>query len=383
MIASTVAAGCSLGLRSVGATILGFCPQYAPIPVTLPPVPKLSLPNGDSLPLPAFEPSWYLRSGHVQTAAVPLMGGVPFRERPECRRIFVDFTDDTGDRTDAYVADAADSDSAERPLVILFHGLGGDADSAYVTRTAARLLDGGFDVMTPNFRGAGTSAELASELHHPGRSGDVQLFLDGLRSQHEQFADRRVVVGGFSLGGHVLLKYLADRHTREHTSGVVAGFTVSAPLSLRETSLRLSMLRNLAFCQFILRKMKAEYTRPNGRLLDSQRAAIAAARTVWQFDAAFTSGYLGYDSVDDFYCEMSAIDELSRVDVPTVMIHAEDDPFVPSGHYHRDVFKTDPELCRVLTTDGGHVGFFEGRGSRRWLDDTLLTLLHAEFWTRV
>ena len=337
---------------------------------------QVELQNRPPLDLPDFRPRLWLRSGHVQTAFVPVAGGRPFRERDDARRLLVKYADDTGDSTDAYYCSGG-PDSAGRPVFVLFHGLGGTADSGYVTRTAANVRDGGFDVLTPNFRGAGTAAPLARELHHPGRKEDITAFLTGLLDQYPEFDGRELVVAGFSLGGHVVLKYLADEH---RDGAVVAGLTVSAPLSLSSTSRQLSLLKNLTFCQYILRKMKQEYLRENAKVTDAERTAIRWARTVWQFDDGFTAPRLGHADAADFYDTMSAVDELDRVDVPTVMIHAEDDPFVPHEHYQSDVFASNPHLSRVLVPGGGHVGFFEGRGEVRWLDEAILTLLRSRYW---
>ena len=337
--------------------------------------------GNSTVSLPPFRPIWPMRSGFAQTVAVPLLGGRDLRGNDGCRRLVVAYEDGTGDRTDAYYQPAAGGAGKSRPAVVLFHGLGGDASTAYVTRSAANLLGLGFDVMTPNFRGSGTAAELAREFHHPGRSEDVRLFFDGVRGQFPEFADREFVVVAFSLGGHVMLKYLADAHSPERPQGVVAGVTISAPLSLDDTSRRLSTAANHPFCRYILHKMKTEYSRANGAATDEQRAAMQTARTVWQFDEAFTSKYLGYDSAADFYAAMSAVDELRRIEVPTVLISAEDDPFVSESYYRDAAFGENRFLSRVVTDNGGHCGFFEGRRGKRWLDRTLETLIDSKFWT--
>ena len=338
---------------------------------------QVDIGGGEPIELPDFRPALPLRSGHVQTAMMPLAGGRPFRERGDARRLIVEYRDGTGDSTDAYHC-PGEGDAADRPVLVLFHGLGGTADSNYVTRTAADVRDGGFDVITPNFRGAGTSGPLARQLHHPGRKEDVKAFLRQLVEQYPEFDGRELVVAGFSLGGHVVLKYLADEH--ETDGPVVAGLTISAPLSLDATSRQLSKAGNLAFCAYILKKMKKEYGRENADVTPAERKLIAAARTVWQFDDTFTSPRLGFEGAAAFYEEMSAVDELERVDVPTVMIHAEDDPFVPHGHYEDAVFNRAECLSRVLVPHGGHIAFFETLGGRRWLDETVVTLLRSRFW---
>ena len=340
-------------------------------------------PRAFGIDLPPYKPRPWLFSGKLQTIGVPVLGHRPLEKQFPSQRLTVPFDDGSGDRTDVYHywpgRPQRFRSDGPRPRFLLLHGLGGHAHSAYIECSAAALLEAGYEVLLPNFRGAGSARDLAAILHHPGRSDDLHLLLTSMQRHRPDLFDRDLIAVGYSLGGHLLLKFLAD-HDVGHTDGdrlhprLKLAVTVSAPLSLASTSERLTEWQNSPFNLYLLRKIKHDVLRPNASLSASEREAIAAARTVWQLDDTFTAPRLGEESAEAFYAAHSAIDELEEITLPTVMIHSLDDPFVPNADYSHPHIEANRHLAPVLLPDGGHVGFFTGQSGPRWLDRTLLRL---------
>ena len=338
--------------------------------------------------LPPYKPRPWLFSGKLQTIGVPLAKVRDLHKDYPSRRYVLPLDDNSGDATDLYHYWPSHRGPAEgdKPAFLLVHGLGGHAHSAYITCSAANLLAAGHDVLMPNFRGAGTARDLARVLHHPGRSDDLDLILTALGKEAPQLTQRDTIAVGYSLGGHLLLKFLADFDVRgqpggEGKHGFVRGaVTVSAPLSLDGTSRALSQPMNYPFNLYLLRKIRHEVLRPNAVLSDAERQAAKAARTVREFDETFSAPRLGEPSAEAFYAASSAIDELAEIHLPTLMVQSLDDPFIDNADYDHPAIVANPNLQTVILPDGGHVGFFAGTHGPRWIDQTLLKLADERFW---
>jgi uncharacterized protein len=262
--------------------------------------------------------------------------------------------------------------SAPRPapqLVVLVHGLGGSAESPYMLATAAQLLRAGIAVARLDLRGAGHAGTTSTQMYHAGRTADVRTVLARLAGEPE--ANRRgdrptLGLMGFSLGGNVSLKLLG-----EPLDGlpVVAGMAVSAPLDLAVGG---EYLRRVAFGAYesaMLRGLKADVARFAGPLGTGEMAAIMSARTLEEFDDAFTARQNGWRDAAEYYAVNSSAQYLPRITVPTLVLHAVDDPVVPSGPYRcidwAELERTGP-VRRAITEHGGHVGFYQARGRPPW-----------------
>ena len=334
--------------------------------------------------LPPYKTRPWLFSGRLQTAAVPLAKVRRLHREFASRRLIVPLDDGSGDRTDVYHywPPGQQPWRSGRPVVLLVHGLGGHSHSAYVTCSAAALLDAGYEVLMPNFRGAGTSRDLAGTLHHPGRSEDLDLILRGLAETAPESDGRDLFAVGFSLGGHLLLKFLADLADAPDPipQRLTMAVTASAPLSLDTTSQRLDEWPNWPFNRYLLHKIKSEIVRPLAILSDRERAIIDEVRSVREIDQRLTAPRLGYDDAPAYYRANSAIEGLSEIALPTLLIHSLDDPFVADADYEHPDIEANPHLQTLLLPDGGHVGFFSGQSGSRWIDRALIALLQAKPW---
>ena len=240
------------------------------------------------------------------------------------------------------------------PLTVLVHGLTGLEDSFYMCESAGHYLARGFDVLRLNLRGAGRSRPYCRTQYHAGSSDDLARVFASLP---RDLTTNGVVAVGYSLGANLLLKYLGEQGD---AAKVDAAAVVSAPLDLAATSRRLSAWRNVAYQRYLLRYMKAEAVAPGAELSAAERRAVLAARSVWEFDHVYSAPRAGFDGAADYYARNSSGQFLAGVTVPTLVIHALDDPWIPAEPYRAFDWQSHPNLHDVLTLRGGHVGFHGG-----------------------
>lgn len=275
--------------------------------------------------------------------------------------------DGTGDRLSGTLERPRDP-VVGRPLAVLVHGLTGCADSSYLLRAAGRLLDAGYPVLRLNLRGAGGCRELCREQYHSGRSEDLDAVLRQLPDW--LLADGLVLVG-WSLGANLLLKGLAEFGAAHPIRGAVA---VSAPMHLADAAARIRAPRNWLYHRWLLDRMKREVAGAPHPQLPGVHAVLARVRDIVEFDELITAPRNGFRDAADYYARCSAVGFLPAVPVPTLVIHALDDPWIPDMAYRTFDWRTNPNLTPLLPARGGHVGF-HAPGGRVWSDDCMLGFL--------
>jgi hypothetical protein len=330
------------------------------------------------VPLPNFSerPPWH--GGDLQTMRNQLMdalGRGPADPDPEqARRLTFAMPDGSGDRLSARF-DPPPSDRPA-PTAVLIHGLTGCERSGYARASAAHLSARGYGVLRVNLRGAGPSRPLCREQYHAGRSEDL----------HALFAEIPVDIAagglaavGYSLGGNTLLKYLGEAGD---AAPLVAAASVSAPIDLAATARRMMRPRNALYHRWLLQLMKRESTAPAAELTQGERRAALEARTVRDFDDRFVAPRNGFASAEDYYEKCRALRFLGGIRVPTLLLHAADDPWIPAEPYLAYDWAGAPALRAVVAPGGGHVGF-HGRGSPvPWHDRCIAAFLDSAFGER-
>jgi len=241
-------------------------------------------------------------------------------------------------------------DGSGRPLVLLLHGLGGCEDSVYLQRSAQHFLAAGHPVLRLNLRGAGPSRERCRQQYHAGRSEDLRAVLAALVPR---WSREGIVAIGFSLGGNLLLKGLGE-WGRE--CALRAAVAVSAPIDLAVSCRRIMAARNAVYHRYLLRKLRREARGP------------ADARTLYEFDDRVVAARNGFANADDYYARCSAAPFLDGISVPTLLIHAQDDPWIPAALYTQRDWSRNPRLTPLLSRGGGHVGFHARDARDAWHD---------------
>ncbi len=268
-------------------------------------------------------------------------------------RLMLPLADDTGDTLLGLLQHPV---GPPGPLVVLIHGLSGSEDSAYMLASAAALLRGGYRVLRLNLRGAGPSRPFCRLQYHAGRSGDLRNALAALDAG---LLRRGLFLVGYSLGGNILLKFLAE-HAADFP--IRAAVTVSAPLDLAAASERIRAGRNRIYHRHLLHHMKVEALGPGAELTADEQQRVRTAQSIFEFDDRFVGPRNGYSGAADYYANNSGVRFLSAIRVPTLVVHALDDPWIPPAAYQRVAWASHPTLVPLLSDGGGHVGF-HGRGS--------------------
>lgn len=294
-----------------------------------------------------FRVAWWLRDRHAQTTLGRYLrprGGVTLR------RERVDTPD--GDFLDL---DWSGDPAGSRPLTLVLHGLEGSARSGYAIELYRRLAEHGRAAVGLNFRSCSGEPNRARRLYHSGETGDLEHVLGLLGAR---FPGRTLTACGVSLGGNVLLKHLGERGA---ATPLAAAAAISVPYDLAAGArymehgvARLYVRVLLGSLQRKLRDRAAEL----GGMVDLGRAL--AARTFHQFDDAATAPLHGFADADDYYRRSSSGPLLGGIRVPTLLVSARDDPFVPASAIPAAAIAANPWLTGAVTTRGGHVGFISG-----------------------
>jgi len=307
-------------------------------------------------------PRW-LPGGHLQTIYPALCIATPAaalrRERwaaPDGDFIDVDFLDGV----------------PGRPLVVLFHGLEGSSASHYARALMAALAARGWSGAVPHFRGCSGELNLAPRFYHSGDAGEVDWIVRRLRTR----ATGALFATGVSLGGNALLRWLGEsQHQADFVDGACA---VSAPLDLARGGQALSSGLNMVYTRMFLKSLKpkclAKLEQFPG-LFD--RAALLAARDLHAFDNVVTAPLHGYRDTDDYWDRASARHVLGDITVPTLVLNALNDPFLPGQYLPR---QASSHVRLDYPAQGGHVGFAHGAppGRLDWLPQKMLTFLEGK-----
>jgi uncharacterized protein len=318
----------------------------------------LALGDGVNGAYPRFlaRPPWWGRD--LQTVRNYLRRPVISLDSYPVERLEFPMPDGTGDTLVATLnRPPAPAHDTPCPLVMLIHGLTGCEDSTYMRASACHLLERGHPVLRLNLRGSGPSRERCRFQYHAGRTEDLRAVIGRMDGRT---AANGIVIVGYSLGANMLLKYLGEQGRRAPLLGAVS---ISAPIDLKATQQRFMQRRNRRYHDHILARMK------EGILAsDLERADLDAISSVYEFDDRLVAPRNGFAGADDYYARCSAKNFLSEIRVPTLVIHARNDPWIPVDPYLAFDWISNPRLTPLLPRGGGHVGF-HGLGSRTpWHD---------------
>jgi len=304
-----------------------------------------------------FKPHWLLRSPHLQTLWPVWTKGKP----PAGREERLELAD--GDFLDLLWYDGGG------PLVIVMHGLEGSIKSHYAGAMMRALQQQGFTGLFMHFRGCSGEPNRLDRAYHSGETGDFMAVL-----QHAVAVSGKPLHAaiGYSLGGNVLLKWLGEQGENAPVGRAVA---ISVPFRLDAAGQRLEKGVSRIYQHHLMQKMRMGYkarftTRPSPLEVDVDRL-----QTFWQFDDWVTAPLHGFTGAEDYYRRCSSRQFLKTITRPTLILHAQDDPFmfpetVPGEE------ELSPQVTLELSRHGGHVGFIGGRLlPARWLEQRIIRYL--------
>lgn len=304
---------------------------------------------------------WLLRGGHLQT----VLGSICFWPRVayERERWWIENPRDFID------IDWAGPQNASN-LLVLFHGLEGDSDGLYARRLGAYFIARGWRFAVPHFRGCSAEPNVQLRSYHAGASDEVALMLQHCAARH----GGQVFAVGISLGGNALLRWLGGGGAL-----VKRAAAISAPLDLHVTGAVLGRGKRLFYAWYFLRSLRKraleKLRRYPGAYLES---SVRKARTLRAFDDAVTAPVHGFRDVDDYWTQSSSWRSLKTIEVPTLLLNARNDPFLPNH-----VLLGIEQLAAAgwlgsgvelgFEEEGGHASFPGGR----WLEERVFSFLAA------
>jgi hypothetical protein len=308
---------------------------------------------------PYQAPRW-LRGGHAQTIYPALfLRGTP----PRYRRERWDTPD--GDFIDL---DFLDGGPAGAPRVALFHGLEGGSSSHYAVALMHAIERAGWNGVVVHFRGCSGEINRLPRAYHSGDASEIGWILARLAQSGEP-----LFATGVSLGGNALLKWLGE--TGEETGAcLLAAAAVSAPLDLMAAGAALGRGLNLIYTRMFLATLRRKSLDKLGRfpgLFDRER--MLGARNLRQFDDVVTAPLHGFRDTDDYWTRASSKPVLAGVRLPTLVLNAKNDPFLPARELPRPQ-EVSATVHLEQPEEGGHAGFAGGAfpGNLDWLPQRLL-----------
>ncbi len=302
----------------------------------------------------AFKAPWWLRNAHAQTMFPSLPWA--WKSRPKLRRETLELPD--GDVTAVDWMIESDSLPDAAPLLVILHGLEGSAESSYARMLMDAVFARGWRSCVLHFRDCGDYRNRLPRRYHAGETNDLKYFLTRLQAHREGSGNPGPVLAvGYSLGGNVLLKYLGES---ESETPLAAATAVCVPLDLHICSESLNRGFSKTYQYYLLKRMKRAVAGKFDRhtaAFDWERAM--GARTFAEFDDAVTAPLHGFTGMQDYYDRCSSTHFLSRIERPTLVINALDDPFMSP-----DVVPASDQISEDVTIEvsdgGGHVGFVSG-----------------------
>jgi predicted alpha/beta-fold hydrolase len=309
-----------------------------------------------------FEPHPLFRGGHAQT-----LFGYLYPRRFGLRELKKDavrlFEVEPGTRLAAHCR--WQNELKAHPTVLLVHGLEGSSDSVYLLGTAKKAFEAGFNTIRLNLRTCGGTENLTTTLYHSGMSWDLRAVIDELINKDKL---ERIYLAGFSLGGNMSLK-LAGEYGEKPPKELRGVAAVSPSIDLAACANAIEQRSNVLYQQRFISSLKKRMARIQ-RMYPHiyQVNGIKNVRTVREFDALVTAVYGGFRDVDDYYTRSSSLPLIKDIRVPTMIIHAQDDPFVPFASFRDKSLSENPFVTLAAPAHGGHVGFFSNarEGKKRF-----------------
>jgi hypothetical protein len=250
------------------------------------------------------------------------------------------------------------------PIVVLVHGLTGSHASPQVICTGRMLFEQGVRVVRLDLRGAGKSLPLSRRFYHAGASEDVRAALEEI---HRLAPRAPITLVGLSLGGNIVLK-LAGEAADRPVAGLTRVAALAPPIDLGRCANLICERRNRMYSNFFVRELIAAARQRQECFPDLPPLNLPPQMTLRQYDDLYTAPRCGFVDADDYYRRSSSLSLIGRIQIPTLIMTARDDPVIAVEPFEGLKPPTHVEL-RILR-HGGHLGFlgWDGAGGIRWAE---------------
>jgi hypothetical protein len=262
--------------------------------------------------------------------------------------------------------------------LVLVHGLEGSSESGYILGTAEKAWIAGLNVVRLNQRNCGGTEDLTETLYHSGLSNDFRAVVTELI---EKDGLRGIFAAGFSMGGNLILKMAGE--FADKVPEQIGGFVAVAPsMDLDSCATKLEMRSNFIYEWHFVRRLKRRMRHkatlfPQTYKIDGMRGI----RSVREFDELITARYCGFEGAADYYARSSAAQLIDKIQKPTLIIAAEDDPVVPFAAFKSEAVRKNPNITLVATRHGGHCAFIaEEDGDERFWSEARIVEFCKDQW---
>ena len=261
---------------------------------------------------------------------------------------------------------------AGHATLVMWHGMEGSTESAYMLTTAEKAYRTGFNVVRVNVRNCGGTDHLTPTLYHAGLTNDLRVIIDELVRVDGLST---IMIAGFSLGGNMTLK-LAGEYGDEPPPEVRGICAVSPSVDLRTSTTLMARRRNWVYQQSFLKRLKMRI-RKKAELFPERYDAshLRDIKSVEEFDNRYVAPAFGFADASDYYAKASALRFIARIRIPTLIIHAQDDPFIPFTPLLDPSIAANPYVLLLAPEMGGHVAFLAKEGpneDRFWAENRLI-----------
>ena len=314
----------------------------------------------------AFKPHPLLRNPHAQTFAATFW---PRRFPCLPRSVPRDFETEPGTR----IRGACHWQTAprERPTLVLVHGLEGSCESGYMLGLAERAFSAGWNAVRLNQRNCGGTESLTPTLHNSGLSGDYRAVLFELI---ERDTLPRIFCAGYSMGGNLVLK-MAGEFTGAAPRQLAGVAAVCPCIDLAKCADAVGLPGNFIYQEHFVRNLKARMRRKAALFPGKfDLSPLSRVRTLREFDDVMTARYCGFRDASDYYAQSSALRVVSQIQVPTLTLTAQDDPFVPFESFSDPALTGNPHIEVIAPERGGHCAFIssEKGDARFWAEARIM-----------
>ena len=293
------------------------------------------------LPNSSYKRPKWLFNGHLETIYPALLREVVFKS-PRRERI------------QTHDGDFLDLDwyQEKNPrLAIISHGLEGNSSRPYMLGMARKLYSEGFDVLTWNYRGCSEELNQKAIFYHSGATYDLMTVVT-----HAQTNYQEIFLIGFSLGGNLTLKFLGEVQTS--LSKIKKAVAISVPLDLSGSCEKISTGQNLMYSKRFLKTLKEKVARKSALFPDElPLEKLQKVKTLRDFDDVITGPLHGFADAAEYYQVNSSLQFLDKIVVPTLILNAQNDPFLSQSCFPETLAKRLDGVYFEFPKHGGHVGF--------------------------
>jgi hypothetical protein len=323
--------------------------------------------------LTAFVPCRGLRNAHLQTIVGNFLPRPPLGLTSTSETVEVDPVD--GSRVLCYCHWQSAPERSRRLTLVLVHGLEGSSESRYMQGITARAWAAGCNVIRMNMRTCGGTETLTPTLYHSGLSSDVGAVVRHFSQQHDL---NRVALVGYSMGGNMVLKLAGEWGNAQPLAAIA---TVCPAIDLAVGADALHEPLNRAYEWKFLRGLMARYARKAALFphIYAPRKAIGKVRSIREFDDKILARYWDFENADDYYHRAASARVVEKIAVPTLILRAEDDPFIRLLPETQAKLRANPCVTLIESPHGGHCGFLsrDSGNEIHWAEATVMRFLQA------